>query len=187
MGEAASVGVPTTERVQPVTLVPYDPAWPQRFAEHRRRLRDALGPVALRIDHIGSTAVPGLPAEPVIDIQVSVRDVDAEEEYRPAIEALGLPMRGREASRRFFRREAPASCVDVYVCNHGSAGEYDHLLFPAYLRAHPERRRAYALLKQRLVADYGGSQWVYSPAKGPFVRETIRAADRWARLLHWRP
>jgi GrpB-like predicted nucleotidyltransferase (UPF0157 family) len=187
MGEAVGIGVHTTESAASITLAPYDPAWAERFAEFRQRLRAALGPLAMRIDHIGSTAVPGLPAEPVIDIQVSVRDVDAEEEYRPVIERLGLPMAGREASRRLFRPERPAGGADVYVCNHGSAGEYDHLLFPAYLRAHPERRRAYADLKRRLIAEYGGSQWVYSPAKGPFVRETIRVADRWARMLHWRP
>ncbi|MGH9199023.1 MAG: GrpB family protein, partial [Acidimicrobiia bacterium] len=73
------------------------------FDEFRARLAGVLGEVAVRIDHVGSTAVPRLPAKPVIDIQVSVRDVEDEESYRDAIESLGWPLRAREQDHRFFR------------------------------------------------------------------------------------
>jgi len=171
-----------------VELVGSDPAWPRRFAELRARLAAALGPTAERIDHIGSTAVPGIPAKPVIDIQVSVPNLDAEDEYRQPIEALGWPLRAREADHRFFRPPAgePRN-VHVHVCRSGSAWEREHLLFRDYLRHHPDRAAAYAELKARLVASVGDDRPAYTRAKDPFIAETVRMAEGWAQASRWRP
>ncbi|MCX9192597.1 hypothetical protein C3Y87_14470 [Carbonactinospora thermoautotrophica] len=161
----------------PCHLRPYDPEWPHQYLRLRDQLAAALGEVAVRIDHVGSTSVPGLTARPIIDVQVSVADLDAEEEYRPVLEALGYRLACRETSRRFFHRPHTAH---VYVCAAGRAWEYDHLLFVAYLRAHPDRRDAYARLKQSLAAEYGTGSDLYHKLKSPFVYATIVHAEPWA-------
>ena len=90
-------GEPNRDRVE---LVSYDPAWPVRY--FRGQIRSVLG-AGVRVDHVGSTSVPGLLAKPVIDIQVSVADLEDEAGYRPGLESLGWPLRGRDPQRRFFR------------------------------------------------------------------------------------
>jgi GrpB-like predicted nucleotidyltransferase (UPF0157 family) len=94
-------------RRDPVVLLDYHSNWPRLFERYKAKLREALGPVALRIDHVGSTAVSGLSAKPVIDIRVSAPDVTDEDAYRSAIEELGWPLRAREIDHRFFRPPEP--------------------------------------------------------------------------------
>jgi GrpB-like predicted nucleotidyltransferase (UPF0157 family) len=171
---------------EPVKLVDYDPAWPERFTELRERLAGALGPAALRIDHMGSTSVPGLGAKPVIDIQLSVADVEDEASYRPAIEGLVWPLRLREPERRFFRPPAgrPRE-VHVHVCTAGSRWEREHLLFRDYLRAHPERAAGYEAVKRGIAATVK-DRYVYTDLKGPFIVETMDLAEEWAERMGWR-
>jgi GrpB-like predicted nucleotidyltransferase (UPF0157 family) len=172
----------------PVVISEADPRWAALFGRYRARLVDALGPAALRIDHVGSTAVPDLAAKPIIDIQVSVSDVAAEDDYRPAIESLGWPMRAREPEHRFFRPPAtvPRS-VHVHVCSAGSQWERNHLLFVAYLRAHRQTASAYAGLKQELATRYGNDRAGYTNAKDAFIAKTLAEAEAWARIAGWRP
>jgi GrpB-like predicted nucleotidyltransferase (UPF0157 family) len=123
--------------------------------------------------------VPGLPAKPVIDIQVSVADLEDEDAYRPAIEVLGWPLRVREPGRRFFRPPAgQPRVVHVHVCQAGSEWERHHLLFAAYLRADPERRDAYGALKADLARRFRTDRIAYTEAKTSFIAETIRLAER---------
>lgn len=172
----------------PVVVVDYDPEWPRLFALFEGLLRDALGPVALRIDPVGSTAVPGLAAKAVIDIQVSVADIADEDAYRPAIESLGWPLRIREPHHRFFRSPASENpTVHIHVCGAGSKWERDHLLFVAYLKKHGERALRYAALKQELVARFGTERDAYTDAKDEFIAETLEMAERWANDADWRP
>jgi hypothetical protein len=91
------------QQADPVEVVPYSEEWAASFAEWRKRLRKVLGEVAVRIEHVGSTAVAGIPAKPVVDIQVSVLDAEDEAVYAPAIEALGVAFRSREPGHRYFR------------------------------------------------------------------------------------
>jgi len=88
----------------PIAIAAYDRAWPGRYEEMRARLEEALGPVAVRIEHVGSTAIPGLAAKPVIDIQVSVADVDDEDAFKAPIEGLGFLLRWVEPGHRFGHR-----------------------------------------------------------------------------------
>src|SRR5688500_5368334 len=81
---------------QPVLLVEYDPAWPDLFEREAERIRAALGESALQIEHVGSTAVPGLAAKPIIDINLVVADSTDEDAYVPALEAAGYVLRVRE-------------------------------------------------------------------------------------------
>ncbi len=105
MDEVELIGGPEKRSI---VIVPYRPAWPATFEEHRRRIEDALGSVAFRVDHIGSTAVPGLAAKPIIDIQVSVSDIEDETPYLPVLVAAGYRLRVREPGHRMFR--IPARC-----------------------------------------------------------------------------
>ncbi|CAN5660409.1 hypothetical protein BH24ACT26_BH24ACT26_01290 [soil metagenome] len=172
----------------PVVISEPDPRWAQLFERYRTRLAEALGPAALRIDHVGSTAVPNLASKPVIDIQVSVADVEDEDSYRPAIESLGWPPRAREPDHRFFRLPASEKrFVHVHVCSAGSKWERDHLLFVAYLRTHPDRAAAYATLKGELAARFGSERESYTNAKDGFIAETLSEAEVWADTARWRP
>ncbi len=168
------------ERRDPIEVVAYDPAWPDRFAAWRDRLAAALGDTALRICHVGSTAVLGLAAKPVIDILVIVADLDGEESYVPGIEAAGIALRSRDAHHRYFR-PAPGRPreVQVHVCTAGSRWERDHLLFRDYLRAHDHTRDEYAALKGRLAEQYPDDRLAYTEAKTEFVTRILAAAEVW--------
>jgi len=87
----------------PIEIVDYDPVWPERFQQMRARLATALGATALRIDHVGSTAVPGLAAKPIVDIQLSVPDVADAAAFKDAIEAQGFAERLIETGHHYFR------------------------------------------------------------------------------------
>lgn len=169
------------ERNDPVEIVDYDPEWPARYTIWEARLAEALGDVAARIEHVGSTAVPGLAAKPIVDIEVSVEDLEHEQAYVPAIESLGVALRSRDALHRYFR-PAPGRPrdVQVHVCPVGSDWERDHLLFRDYLRAHDDARDAYAVLKRRLAAESPRDRLAYTEGKSAFVTETLAAARLWS-------
>ena len=175
-------------RRDPVVVVYSDPEWGGLYEQYRTKLANPLGPVALRINHVGSTAIRGLPAKPVIDIQVSVSDVTNEDSYRPAIESLGWPLRAREPDHRFFRPPATEErFVHVHVCSAGSGWEHRHLLFVAYLRAHPEHTARYARLKHDLAQRFGADRQGYTDAKNDFIAETLALADAWVARTGWQP
>jgi GrpB-like predicted nucleotidyltransferase (UPF0157 family) len=184
-GEVVLFGEPTGE---PVVLESWNPAWATEFEGLRSGLAIALGQVAVRIDHIGSTAVTGLDAKPTIDIQIGVPDVQAEDAFRPAIESLGFPMRSREPGHCYFRTpKGAARRVQIHVCTVGSDWEREHLLFRDYLRAQPETARRYAALKRELAIRYAGDRIAYTEAKSPFIRGVVADAERWAEATGWQP
>jgi GrpB-like predicted nucleotidyltransferase (UPF0157 family) len=172
----------------PIIVVPYDPAWPALFRQLGARLRDALGGVALRIDHIGSTAVPGLAAKPVIDVQISVAALEPMQPYRAPLEALGLRWRDKpDRSKRYFR-EAPGSRrTHIHVRRSGSWSEQFSLLFRDYLRARPGEAAAYAELKYRFATIYRDEREAYVEAKGPFIWEVMQRASEWSQQTGWEP
>jgi GrpB-like predicted nucleotidyltransferase (UPF0157 family) len=157
-----------------IVLVPHDPAWADRFAAEEARIRAALGERAVRVDHVGSTSVPGLVAKPIVDVDVSVADVEDEPAYLPALLAAGYELRVREPGHRLVR--TPARDVHVHVCSAGSAWERDHLAFRDRLRASPADRDAYAALKQRLAQQDWPAMDDYADAKGPLIREILARA-----------
>ena len=128
-----------------IEVVQYDKGWPAIFDAWRTRLAAALGRAATRIEHVGSTAVPGLAAKPIVDIQLSVVDPGDESRYLAAVESTGLQLRAREPGHRYFRPPADRPReVHLHIRAAGSDWERDHLLFRDYLRAHPQTRDAYA-------------------------------------------
>ena len=166
-----------------IELVAYDPRWPAAFDAEAVRLRAALGSQALRIDHDGSTAVPGLAAKPVIDIQISVAALQPMAPYRDGLASLGyvhVP-HADDAFCPFFHRPAEwPHTHHVHVVAAGSGEEQRTLAFRDHLRAHLEVSREYEALKRRLAGEHGGggaeSREAYASAKTDFVERIVADA-----------
>jgi GrpB-like predicted nucleotidyltransferase (UPF0157 family) len=176
-------------RPDPIEIVPYDPAWPERFAELGSELRASLRDVALRIDHIGSTSVPGLAAKPIIDIQISVAAFEPLDAFKQPLERLSYVYRGDnpERTKRYFREPPGRRRTHVHVRRAGSFSEQWALLFRDYLRAHHEVAAEYAAVKRRLAVRFRDDRHAYTDAKVPFLWEVIRKADQWAQVRGWLP
>ena len=172
---------------EPIELAAYDPRWPELFAAWRRELADVLGETAVLIEHVGSTAVPGLAAKPVIDVQVSVVRPDDEAAYVPAIESRGLQLRNSDTEHHFFRPPAgrPRD-VHVHVCAAGSPWERRHLLFRDYLRAHARARDEYLAAKREAARRWSDDRIAYTEAKGAVIRRLTADAEAWAAGAGWR-
>jgi GrpB-like predicted nucleotidyltransferase (UPF0157 family) len=160
----------------PPVVVDYDPSWPARFEAIRDRIAPVLGPLAVSIEHVGSTSVPGLAAKPVIDIDVVVADASAIPAAIDVLTGLGyehlgeLAVRGREA----FRRPPGSEKHNLYVCPAGGEGLRNHLALRKHLRAHPEAVEAYGALKRRLAAEVPDID-AYVVAKTDLIVSFLRA------------
>jgi GrpB-like predicted nucleotidyltransferase (UPF0157 family) len=179
-------GSPQPSRLE---VVAYDPAWPRLFAELGRELRNALGGVALRIDHIGSTSVPGLAAKPVVDVQVSVASFEPLAAFKQPLEALGWVYRAgnTERTKRYFREPPGTRRTHLHVRRAGSFSEQWALLFRDFLRAHPAVAAEYAAVKRELAVRFRDDRHGYTEAKVPFMWQVIRQADEWAQAAGWLP
>ncbi|SFA91215.1 GrpB domain, predicted nucleotidyltransferase, UPF0157 family [Amycolatopsis marina] len=167
-----------------IRIVEHDPSWPERFELERRRIVAALGELASRVDHVGSTSVPGLAAKPIIDIDVSVPDVRDEAAYLSPLIAAGYRLRVREPGHRLVR--TPERDVHVHVCSSGSDWERRHLLFRDWLRRDEHDRTEYERLKWELARRDWTDMNAYASAKGPLIAEITQRAEAWARRTGWR-
>lgn len=174
-----------------IVVAPADPAWPSVFAVLAGRLRAALGTVARRIDHIGSTSIAGLDAKPIIDVQISVVSFVPLAAYRTPIESAGYLFRpdNPERTKRYFREGPGEPRTHIHVRRAGSFSEQFAILFREYLRVHPERAAAYGALKHELATRYAAPEDRprYVDAKEPFIWDTVRLADGWAQATGWEP
>ncbi len=185
-----------------IAIVPYDDRWPAEFDRVARPLRAALGSLAVRIDHIGSTAVPGLAAKDVVDVQVTVAALDA-----AAIAAALLPLGytiwegiardhvppGREADapdewrKLYFHAPAGQRRTHLHVRQAGRANQRYALLCRDYLRAAPATAAAYARVKEALARLHPDDQDAYYDVKDPVCDIIIDAAERWAAATGYVP
>ncbi|MDP9364356.1 MAG: GrpB family protein [Chloroflexota bacterium] len=161
----------------PVVLVDADPAWPGTFTRIRERVASALGDLTLAIDHVGSTAVPGLPAKPIVDVDVVV-PVGGVSEAIERLATLGYVHRGDlgVAGREAFARPPGTPPHHLYVCARDAPECRRHLVFRDYLRAHPDVALAYADLKKELARRFRDDRAAYSQAKSAFVEDVLRRA-----------
>jgi GrpB-like predicted nucleotidyltransferase (UPF0157 family) len=166
-----------------IELVAPDPAWPERFAVERAKIVAALGAKAIRVDHIGSTSIPGLTAKPIIDIDLSVKDADHEEDYLPTLIASGYQLRVREPGHRMVR--TPNLGVHVHCCTTGSGWERRHLLFRDWLRYNQADREAYGELKKKLASQDWPDMNAYAQAKSVCITEITARAEKWAADSGW--
>jgi GrpB-like predicted nucleotidyltransferase (UPF0157 family) len=159
---------------RPIVICDYDSAWPERFERERARVLAALGDGALRVEHIGSTAVPGLAAKPIVDVLVTVADPDDERAFRSPLEARGYQLCVREPGHRMFR--TPARDVQIHVWADSDPAVERYLLFRDRLRASSEDRAAYERLKRELSKQDWSDMNDYADAKGTLIGEILGRA-----------
>jgi GrpB-like predicted nucleotidyltransferase (UPF0157 family) len=188
--------------LRPVEVHPYDPAWEPRGHAWADDLLSALGPLALRADHIGSTAVPGMAAKRVFDLQVSVADLDrAAEAFDGPLAERGFEQRPffqdhvpaghdeppeRWAKRLWIRRDPSHEAINLHVRVRGAPNERLALLFRDWFRAHPPAVPAYSQFKSLLSAALPDLR-TYADIKDPVVDVVIVAAEEWASATGWTP
>ena len=166
-----------------VRIVEPDPAWATLAAAELGRLGDALGAVGVRLEHVGSTAVPGLAAKPIVDLQVSVDALRPLERYVMPLERLGYLFAPAPESpdRHFFAKppERPRS-FHLHVCAAGGEQELRHLAVRDFLRAHPGEAGRYAALKRRLVESHPRDRLAYISGKEEYMAALEARAVAWA-------
>jgi GrpB-like predicted nucleotidyltransferase (UPF0157 family) len=185
-----------------VDVVDYDPDWPRRAGALIELIASTLGEEARRIEHIGSTAIPGMAAKNVLDVQVSVDDLNsAGETFDDPLRSLGFDRRPYEhdhvpagcadepelwVKRYWSRRDNPEGDVNLHVRRAGSPNERLALLFRDWFRAHPTAVPAYSAFK-RALAEAVPDGGMYADVKDPVVDLVVTVAETWARHTSWSP
>jgi GrpB-like predicted nucleotidyltransferase (UPF0157 family) len=160
-----------------IEIVDYQSLWPEKFREHEKAIAEALGAASLRIEHIGSTSVPGLAAKPIVDILVVVRDSADEDSYLPRMEAAGYELRVREPDfheHRMFR--TATRDVHVHIYPHDSPEIERLLTFREWLRESPEARRFYEETKRKLATHSWADMNAYAEAKTEAIEHILATA-----------
>jgi GrpB-like predicted nucleotidyltransferase (UPF0157 family) len=162
-----------------IEVTSYNPDWPAQFEGEADRIRRILGDRILELEHVGSTSIPGLPAKPILDIDLVVLDSTNESAYVPALEAAGYKLTIREPhwhEHRMLKRSDPA--VNLHVWTQGSPEAARHKIFRDWLRTNEADRRAYGSHKQALTEQDFRYMHEYNNAKSVLIREILaRALD----------
>ena len=165
-------------------VVAHDPAWRAAYEGEAARIRRALGDALVAVHHIGSTAIPGIEAKPVIDLCLEVRSLDDLDARVEAMEALGYEVLGEFGipRRRFFLRDdvAGVRTHHVHAFAAGDAEVRRHLAFRDYVIAHRDVARAYGRLKRELARAHPDDIEAYIAGKDPFIKEHEARALEWA-------
>ncbi len=184
-GRSFTQGIPMTEAEsleraihERVMLEPYDPAWPDRFATERRRLLDRFADALCGVEHIGSTAVPGLPAKPIIDVMAGVDSLaDADALMAPLLAAgyvTSAEFNAALTDRRWLMRHAEGRRTHhLHLVVHDGRLWRERLAFRDALRSTPALAERYALLKAELAARHPDDREAYTRAKGEFVQAVL--------------
>lgn len=162
-----------------VELAPPDPAWQAAFRAERARLQEALGKDALAIEHVGSTAIPGIRAKPIIDIGVGLTSLDAGLRHMEGLLRLGylyVPEYEDELPYRLYLKRDGSPAVHLHAFEHESQGWQEHILFRDHLRAHPQVARTYQRVKMDLARRHRADREAYTEAKSAFIREVTATA-----------
>ncbi|HEU0040723.1 MAG TPA: GrpB family protein, partial [Jiangellaceae bacterium] len=184
-------------RTARAVLVEPDPSWPTQAERTMSRIRRAVGERIDRIDHIGSTSVPGLPAKDIIDLQIVVTNLEVAAAVAVGVCDAGLVhcsgrwwdthRDGSEADKRFAANADPGRAVNVHVRTADSAAWRDALLLRDWLSVHAEEADAYASVKRELAGQPHDSIDDYADAKTPWISAALRRADDWAAGTAWTP
>lgn len=159
-----------------VVIFDYDSHWPMLFEEERAHLEHAITAFAVSVEHVGSTAVPGLCAKPVVDMLVTVERLEPPGRYAAALAPFGYVLRVDPANTErhaFGKRDAQGRRIipgyNLHVVQHGGAEQRCFVRFRDYLRTHPDAARDYGDLKRRLAVAYGADRDGYTNAKHAFI------------------
>lgn len=186
----------------PIAVFPYNPQWPQDFGQIKQELTVLFTHWAERIDHIGSTSVPGLAAKNIIDVQITVRDLE-DPEFKIFLETIAErssdyvlrpydrdELTGMEADhpglrKRFIKLQRSEITANIHIRQVGNINQRYALLFAAFLRANPVQREIYSLLKQRLATLFPESIEGYLYIKDPLMDLIYLQAEAWALESDW--
>jgi GrpB-like predicted nucleotidyltransferase (UPF0157 family)/predicted kinase len=160
-----------------VEIVPYNPEWPAQFEAEKRRIEGALGALAIEIHHMGSTAIPGLAAKPIIDIMIVVRKLDDAAQCIAPLKELGYTFvdHPENVDRRFFRRGQRPRTHHIHIVEQDSQALKEHLVFRDALRGDPQLRDRYAALKYDLAERCRNDRAQYTKSKTEFVTQVIKS------------
>jgi GrpB-like predicted nucleotidyltransferase (UPF0157 family) len=190
-----------TRTSRPVVVTSYQPRWVDEFTQVARHIRDLVGRAAMRIDHIGSTAVPGLGGKDVIDIQITVSDLDEADGLTNPLRAAGFrqgatfeydvfhkkPETDPELRKLFMREPEGERRTHLHIRELGRFNQRYALLFRDYLRSSENVRAEYELLKRRASALFPESIDGYLFLKEPVLHIIYEAASLWAEKVRWSP
>lgn len=163
-------------------LADYDPAWPRRYEEEKTRIITAIGPWTTGIEHVGSTAVPGLAAKPILDILVGLGDLDDTARCIRPMQGIGygyVPQYEQELPMRRYFRKGPVEhrTHHVHMVVRGTPFWIEHVRFRDWLRAHPTDAYAYERLKRDLAARFDSDREAYTRSKSDFIHVILRRAE----------
>ncbi|KTC92585.1 MULTISPECIES: bifunctional GrpB family protein/GNAT family N-acetyltransferase [Legionella] len=170
-----------------IEVVPYDPAWPTQFSLEASLVKNALGDNCIEIHHMGSTAVPGLAAKPVIDMIPVVKDISKVDAANLLMGKLGYEARGEYGIlfRRYFQKGGNHRTHHAHVFEVGNPEIERHLKFRNWMRANPEDRKAYGKLKQSLAVQYPHDMDAYCLGKDSFIAEIDKKTGfKGLRIVH---
>jgi GrpB-like predicted nucleotidyltransferase (UPF0157 family) len=165
-----------------ITVVPYDARWPDLFREEADELAAIFGEEVVAIHHIGSTAIPGIHAKPIIDILVEVQDIESVDAFSQEMAERGYVPKGEFGIRRrrfFIKGTEESRTHHIHVFQTGDAEFERHLAFRDYLRAHPGEAQVYSHLKQELARTFAHDIESYVAGKDDLIKETERKAKAW--------
>ncbi|CAH1194819.1 hypothetical protein PAECIP111891_00522 [Paenibacillus allorhizoplanae] len=167
--------------VQEVVIVAYNSDWIQEFESEKKKISQMLPSNAIQIEHIGSTSIMGMPSKPILDIAISVKNLDETDlfvEPLRTLEYVYVPNL-EFPNRRFFRKgERKKGTHHLHVYEQSSDEWRNNLLFRNYLRSHPEQAAAYAELKKHLASMYVEDRATYTQMKAPFIQSMIELAQK---------
>ena len=166
-----------------VGIVSYNPNWKEIYKEESKKIKNVLSDIIVDIHHIGSTAIPGIKAKPVIDILVEVKDIEAVDRYNNKMEELGYEVMGEYGipKRRFFRKGGNNRTHHIHIFQVGNEEIERHINFKEYLIAHPDKAREYSKLKEKLTNKYTYDVENYTNGKSDFIKEIDRKAKLWGK------
>lgn len=174
---------------EPIEILVYDAEWPRLFEALGSDLRTGLGPVALRIDHIGSTAIVGLAAKPIIDVQISVASLEPVSPFADPLTELGFVLRtdNPDRTKRYFREAPGTRRTHIHVRRAGSWSEQFALLFRDYLRVERDDRELYERTKRALASEFRNDRERYVQSKGAVIHDIMTRANAWSQEAGWSP
>ena len=168
-------------RGKPVIVTEYDPSWPELFRREAELIYAVLEGVGIRIEHMGSTAVPGLQAKPVIDIMIGVSSIEQADSCVPFIEGTGYLYRPEHEDsmpeRRYFERSGSEIDYHVHMVVFESKFWKEHIFFRDYLRENPEAAEQYADLKEELAEKFRDNREAYTNGKAEFIQGILRRQE----------
>ena len=165
-----------------IQVTPYDPSWPHLYRQEARQIANVFFDQVILIHHIGSTAIPGIKAKPIIDMLLEARRIEIVDSFNEALIELGYEPRGENGipERRYFvRRNFEIHTHHLHVFQTGNKQIDRHLDFRDYLRAHPDQAQAYSQLKELLAKKYIHDPVAYTDGKNEFIRTIDSRTELW--------